>query len=49
LEEIKQGIFAGEWEAERGAGYPLFNDLKSRALSHPINAVEDGLKAILHT
>ena len=47
LDEIQQGVFAREWEAERKAGYPVFNRLKAEALSHPINAMEDHLKALL--
>lgn len=44
LEEIRQGTFAREWEAERQAGFPVFERLKAEALRHPINAVEDRLR-----
>ncbi len=40
LEEIKDGSFAQEWEAERAAGYPVFKRLKEAALGHPVGEVE---------
>jgi ketol-acid reductoisomerase len=43
LDEIQQGVFAREWEAERQAGYPVFERLKAAALGHEINQVEDRL------
>jgi ketol-acid reductoisomerase len=46
LDEIRRGGFAREWEAEQRAGYPFFQRLKSDALNHEINRVEDRLKAL---
>jgi ketol-acid reductoisomerase len=43
LDDIQQGVFAREWEAERQAGYPVFERLKAAALGHEINQVEDRL------
>jgi ketol-acid reductoisomerase len=47
LDAIQQGSFAQEWEAERQAGYPVFERLKAEALAHPINEVEDRLREIV--
>ncbi|HIQ05590.1 MAG TPA: ketol-acid reductoisomerase [Anaerolineae bacterium] len=47
LDEIQQGTFAQEWEAERQAGYPRFRRLKAEALSHRINDVENSLWEIM--
>jgi len=47
LDEIRHDVFAREWEAERRAGYPVFERLKSEALRHPINEVEDRLREML--
>ena len=47
LDEIQQGVFAREWEAERQAGYPVFERLRAEALAHPINEVEDRLRAMM--
>jgi ketol-acid reductoisomerase len=47
LDAIQQGAFAQEWEAERQAGYPVFERLKAEALAHPINEVEDRLRKIV--
>ncbi|MCC6444561.1 MAG: ketol-acid reductoisomerase [Armatimonadetes bacterium] len=41
LEEIRTGVFAREWEMEQRLGYPVFNKIKARALSHPLNEAED--------
>jgi ketol-acid reductoisomerase len=49
LDGIKRGNFSREWEAERKAGYPVFDRLKDEALSHRINAVEDRLREIIRT
>ena len=46
LNEIREGAFAREWEAERQAGYPTFERLKAEALSHQINEVENRLQEI---
>jgi ketol-acid reductoisomerase len=47
LDAIQQGSFAREWEAERQAGYPVFERLKAEALAHPINQVEDRLREMV--
>jgi ketol-acid reductoisomerase len=44
LEKIRSGEFAREWMAEQKAGHPVFNDLKQKALSHPLNALEDKVR-----
>ena len=46
LGEIQAGTFAQEWEAERKAGYPVFMRLKTEALAHEINKVEERLREI---
>lgn len=43
LAEIRDGRFAREWEAEREDGYARFERLRSQALAHPINEVEETL------
>jgi ketol-acid reductoisomerase len=47
LDAIQRGSFAQEWEAERQAGYPVFERLKAEALAHPINEVEDRLRKMV--
>ena len=47
LDEIQQGTFAREWEAERGANYAAFERLKADALAHEINEVEERLRQIV--
>jgi len=47
LEEIKNGTFAAEWDAEQEAGYPAFKELKDTGLSHPINDAEKQLREIV--
>jgi ketol-acid reductoisomerase len=47
LDAIQEGAFAREWEAERQAGYPVFERLKAEALAHPINQVEDRLRKMV--
>jgi ketol-acid reductoisomerase len=47
LNAIRSGEFSGEWEAERLAGYPEFGRLKSEALAHHINEVEDRLHKLV--
>jgi ketol-acid reductoisomerase len=47
LEEIRDGRFAREWGAEQREGYPIFERLKSRALSHPMNQTEEKLRSML--
>ena len=47
LDDIQAGVFSREWEAEREAGNPLFDRLKADALAHPINRVEDELRALV--
>ena len=36
LEEIRSGAFASEWEAERKAGLPVFNQIRELRNQHPI-------------
>ncbi len=47
LDEIQEGVFSREWEAERRAGYPVFDRLKAEVQAHPLNAVEDRVQALL--
>jgi ketol-acid reductoisomerase len=47
LNDIQGGVFSREWEAEREAGYPLFDRLKAEVLAHPMNRVEDDLRALV--
>ena len=44
LAKIRSGEFAREWTAEQQAGQPLFNELKRKALEHPLNALEDKVR-----
>ncbi len=46
LEEIRDGSFAREWEAEKASGYPVFSRLKQSALSHPLNEVEEKVRKL---
>jgi ketol-acid reductoisomerase len=46
LADIQAGTFAREWEAERRAGYPVFNRLKAEALAHEINQAEERMRAL---
>jgi ketol-acid reductoisomerase len=45
LDDIQNGVFSREWEAEREAGFPVFNRLRAEALAHPMNEVEERLRA----
>ena len=47
IDQIKNGDFAREWDAERRAGYPNFTQLRKQAFAHPINQVEQNLKDAL--
>jgi ketol-acid reductoisomerase len=47
LDDIQQGTFAREWEAERQGGYSTFERLKAEALRHPINDAEDRLREMM--
>jgi ketol-acid reductoisomerase len=47
LDEIQQGLFAAEWEAEQMASHHRFDQLRNAALNHPINSVEDRLHKAL--
>jgi len=44
LEKIRSGEFAREWTAEQKAGYPLFRELKEKALAHPLNELEERVR-----
>jgi ketol-acid reductoisomerase len=48
LGEIRDGRFAREWEAEREGGYVRFESLRSQAMAHPINGVEETLSRSRH-
>lgn len=45
VETIRGGDFAAEWERERAAGYPRFEQLRAEVLRHPLNEVEDRLRS----
>ncbi len=47
LEEIRSGAFAREWSEEQERGYPNFEELRKRALEHPLNEAETLALAIL--
>ena len=47
VSEIKNGIFAREWEKEQALGYPVFNKAKEDALKHPINEAEQKIKKLI--
>ena len=40
LAEIRSGRFAEEWSREQASDYPVFEDLRQRALAHDINRAE---------
>ncbi|MEM2122106.1 MAG: ketol-acid reductoisomerase [Candidatus Bathyarchaeia archaeon] len=46
LEEIRMGRFAREWALEQMLGYPVFKKLRDRALKHPINKAEEGMRKL---
>jgi len=45
--DITSGRFADEWDAERDAGYPVLDDLRSKALAPEILAFEEDLRTKL--
>lgn len=47
LEQVKNGDFSREWEAEKQNNFPEFDRLWRDALNHPINTTEDRLRAIM--
>ncbi len=47
LDEIRDGSFAAEWVAENRAGRPLFNELRAKGASHPIEKVGSDLRAMM--
>jgi ketol-acid reductoisomerase len=47
LSEIESGKFADEWEAERDAGYPNLERLRTEKLSPEVVAFEQELRARL--
>jgi ketol-acid reductoisomerase len=47
VDRLQNESFAREWADERAAGFPRFQALTDEALSHPINAAEDGLRRLL--
>jgi len=48
LEEIRSGAFAREWEAERKAGLPVFNQIKELRRYHPIAEWERKTREAFH-
>jgi ketol-acid reductoisomerase len=42
--DITSGRFADEWDAERDAGYPKLESLRSKALAPEILAFEEDLR-----
>jgi len=46
-DDIESGRFADEWDAERDAGYPRLEELRSRALAPEILAFEEELRTKL--
>lgn len=46
LEDIRTGRFAREWALEQMLGYPVFRKLRDRALKHPINKAEEGMRRL---
>jgi ketol-acid reductoisomerase len=47
VDQISSGEFADEWDAERDAGYPRLEDLRSKAMSPEILAFEADLRSKL--
>jgi len=47
LNDIQTGVFAREWMMEQKMGKPVFNQLKRRALTHPINKAEEDLDRLI--
>lgn len=45
FKEIGEGSFAAEWEQEQVQGFPKFDRLKAQALAHPLNTIEEKLRA----
>ncbi len=45
LDDIRSGRFAAEWQAEREAGSPRFNQLRELRQYHPINQWEQQVRA----
>jgi ketol-acid reductoisomerase len=44
MDDITSGRFADEWDAEREAGYPVLDSLRSKALAPEILAFEEDLR-----
>ncbi len=44
VDDIESGRFADEWDAERDAGYPKLDDLRSKALAPEILEFEEDLR-----
>src|SRR5207244_4447495 len=47
LEEIQGGKFAQEWILENQAGRPVFNALRRKAATHPIEEVGEQLRSMM--
>ena len=46
IRDIRNGSFAKEWAGEQASGYARLNELKKKALKHPINRAELKVQAI---
>jgi ketol-acid reductoisomerase len=46
IRNIRNGSFAKEWAAEQASGYGRLNELKKKALKHPINRAELKVQAL---
>jgi ketol-acid reductoisomerase len=47
LTGIRDGSFNKEWLKEQSAGYPVFNELRAQAESHPMNRAEEQMRQLL--
>jgi ketol-acid reductoisomerase len=47
LKEIQTGKFAQEWVAEHAAGKPQFNEQRTKAKAHPIEAIGQKLRNLM--
>jgi ketol-acid reductoisomerase len=46
---LRNGHFVEEWRREQEAGYPVFNQLRVEAETHPLNEAEERMRQILKT
>jgi ketol-acid reductoisomerase len=47
LAGIRDGSFAEEWKNEQEHGYPVFKELRNRALEHPLNDAEERVRGLV--